>query len=973
MGDASSPAFGRAAAATRSFYEWEIHGRGWHGYDHPVMLEPACVPFMPETRSGAIDDGRRETLLSSLWRRTTGETAPVVQPPAPERSPYPGIPAGEWIEFRLSVRDAGTVLNRPAPAWLKSLALAERPLAFEMVGGAGDVSVQVAAATEDATLVADSLASYFPSVAAVPQPSTLGGCFQGEWMAVLEFGLAREFVIPLPTDSDADPLTPLLGTLAALKRGVAAVQVLWQPVVGRWADAIATAVYTDTGEPFFADAPEISRQAADKAAHPLYAVALRLVASGDSESVCWQTLRRLASGLSVFGAPGGNDLIPLSGHPDVGLTDVLSRTSHRTGMILNLRELSGLVHLPVLAGPVTGYTLQRASAECPADLAEGEITLGVNRHRGQERVVRLSSPNRLRHLHIVGASGTGKSTLILSLIEQDMKAGRGLALVDPHGDLVEEALALVPAERERHVVLLDPGCRSHVVGWNVLSGDSEAEREMLSSDLTAVFRRLSTSWGDQMTTVLDNALAVFLESGASRSLTDVRRFFVDRAFREQMVAGVSDEYVRSYWQQEFPLIASRHPEASILTRLNGFLRAKTVRRTVTERQRSINFRALVDGGGILLAKLAQGTIGRENSALLGSLLVSKIHQTALFRQDIPQDDRAPFHLYIDEFHEVAVPSMSALFTGARKYRLGLVIAHQDLEQLRASAPELEQAVIANANTRICFRLGERDARELSHGFARFSADDLGSLDIGQAIARVGGRERDFNLTVKPAGERDGARREEVRRVSLEQYGRPLATDETVPPRETPAVPTTPTVLASAPPEPIPEPVGEGGGGPEHQYLQELVRQFANEYGFRATLEAPVDGGRVDVVLEREDRRVACEIAVTSGVEHELANVRKCLAAGFSPVFVVSRRKRFLRELRSALSAVTDQDVRPVLLEEFPAQLASLIAGEPAVSTVAGYRVRVERRVSEDAAARARIITAVMTDSLRRLEKDNNDK
>ena len=596
--------------------------------------------------------------------------------------------------------------------------------------------MQVVAAARDAYLVEDALGSYFPSVSALRQPAVLDERFAGRYATALDFGLAREFMMPLNTETDPDALTALIGTLAGFTDGIGVVQVLWQPVEDAWASAISDAVYTKSGDPFFQDAPELSRHADKKVAQPLYAVALRLAVAGDDAELCWQRMRALASGLSVFGAPSTNDFVPLSGHDDE-VTDVVERTTHRTGMLLNLEELAALVHLPVLAAPVQGYSDRRVSAAAPRSLTDGELTLGVNRHRGQTRTVSLSQGHRLRHLHVVGATGTGKSTFMLSLIAQDLREGRGVALIDPHGDLVDDALSLVPRERAADVVLIDPSCQSHVVGWNVLSGESETEREMLSSDLTAVFRRLATSWGDQMTAVLDNALAVFLEHERGDTLLDVRRFFLDKGFRTRMLAGVADEYVRGYWEHEFPLIASRHPEAPILTRLNGFLRGKAVRRTVTERQRPVDFRSLVDGGGILFAKLCQGTIGRENAALLGSLLVSKLHQTALFRQERAAEERRPFYLYIDEFHEVAVPSMAALFTGARKYRLGLCIAHQDLEQLRSSSSALAEAVLANAHCRVCFRVGERDARALCQGFAHFSAEDLGGLGIGEAIARVG--------------------------------------------------------------------------------------------------------------------------------------------------------------------------------------------------------------------------------------------
>ncbi len=248
-----------------------------------------------------------------------------------------------------------------------------------------------------------------------------------------------------------------------------------------------------------------------------------------------------------------------------------------------------------------------------------------------------------------------------------------------------------------------------------------------------------------MTAVLANAIMVFLESRRGGTLVDLRRFLIEEDFRKEILATVADPHVTSFWETEFPMLIGKRPQAPILTRLDTFLRSRLVRNVVTARRPRLDFREVTDGGLIFLGKLASGAIGEENAALLGSLLVSKIHQVTMARSRQEASTRRPFFLYIDEFHHVATPSMASLFSGVRKYGLGLTVAHQDLHQLHASVPEVERSLLANAYTRVCFRVGEADARQLEKGFAFFDPDDLMGLSIGEAICRAGSRDADFNL------------------------------------------------------------------------------------------------------------------------------------------------------------------------------------------------------------------------------------
>ena len=380
----------------------------------------------------------------------------------------------------------------------------------------------------------------------------------------------------------------------------------------------------------------------------------------------------------------------------------------------------------------------------------------------------------MRHMHVIGASGTGKSTLLLRMILQDIEGGNGVAVLDPHGDLIDQILGRIPEGRVHDVVLLDPSDEDHPVGFNILRAHSELEKTLLSSDLVAAFRRLSTSWGDQMTSVLGNAILAFLESSEGGTLADLRRFLIETDFRARVLTKVRDPQVVYFWRKEFPLLSGR-PQASIRTRLDTFLRPKLVRNVVCQKESGVDVGRVMNEGKILLIKLSQGAIGEENAQLLGTFLVSKIQQMAMARQETEESKRRPFYFYVDEFHNFATPSMAAILSGARKYRLGLILAHQQMRQLGRD-DEVASAVLSNPHTRICFRLGDSDAKHMADGFASFVAQDLQNLGIGEAICRVERAEYDFNIRTRVLPEIGSQiasdRRRDVVAASREAYGTP---------------------------------------------------------------------------------------------------------------------------------------------------------------------------------------------------------
>lgn len=962
---------------TLQFYDWELRGRGWNVYPQRVVLEPPFRPFLGHAvpwECPPPDDGRRETVLSRIAERlralagipreTPESTAhtEIAEPdvePAPEPSPR--------REFVIAVPPDAVTRRGAAEAMLLALGATPEPVSFEIGGTGGRVDVRVSAAQEDADRVADLLRAFVPDGTVAAAGRSLDDLWRADQVGVVvDYGLEQEFVCPLRVADamEPDPLLALyvaLESLGADELGV--FQVLFTRALAPWPESAMRAVSSEDGTSFFSDAPQLLALAREKVRLPLFAVTVRVAGQATQEARAEGISERLGVCLDAFTAPGSNRLVPLApvGYPWILHTaDFLARSTRRPGMLLNAGELAGLVHVPGAAVRVPGLVRHvRRTYRAPEALQGPGILLGVNEHRGERVEVRLPEPLRLRHLHLVGASGTGKTTLLTTLMAQDLAAGAGFALLDPHGDVADEILGRVPDGRLDEVVLLDPGDPACGTTLNVLEAHSDLERTLLASDLVALFERFSTSWGDQMTAVLGNAVAAFLASPRGGTLAELRRFLVETEFRRDFLSTVSDPHAVYFWQREFLLLHGKS-QASILTRLDAFLRPPTLRRILAARQGSLDLRRVMDEGRILVVKLAQGAIGEENAALLGALLVSKLHQAALSRQESPAASRRPFFLYVDEFHAFATPSMTALLSGARKFGVGLVLAHQDLRQLGPRASGLGAAVLTNPATRIAFRVSEEDARVLAEGFAVTDARELLDLGVGEAICRVERRERTCSLrtvTPEPVPGPLAARRHEAIRArnrvrAAQEVGAPPCSEaqsEPIPqPEPVPSQVPPQAAKARARAEPATTLVASAGrGGAQHRYLQTLIAKYAESHGYAARVEEPILAGHgfVDVGLTRGAERIACEIWSTTSADHEFQNVGKCLAAGYDRVFVVipdgASRRAASTEMLSRLSAAEGPAVRCVSPDELLQQLAAEPqAATPETRRVRGYRVTV---------------------------------
>lgn len=958
-------------ALTRQFYDWEMRGRGWQVFDRPVELEPPFRPFFGHfvsTPTQLVDDGRRQTSLSSfvggLFKAPAAPTA-VLPPDDAEPEPEYLDDSSRLIEVRAVLPPETKITKDAAAQFLMSLGHVSRPASFEIIGTSDTIVVQLTVAQSDRQQMREQLQAYFPEALL----SEHDGYFDALWdttgakaTAVVEFGLSKEFMRPLRCFErfDPDPLAGLIGAMSELASLETAIfQVLFVPVRKRWPENIVRAVTDDAGDSFFIDDPAMAKLAAEKISSPLFAAVVRVAAQSPKSKRAWHIAQGIGKSLRQFSEAASNELMPLSNeayderqHTD----DVVARRSCRPGFIINRDELVSLIHLPSASARSAKLKREERKTKAAPSLTFGHgLTLGENQHAGKTIRVLMNTEQRVRHMHLIGASGSGKSTLLLNMIVQDIENGDGLAVLDPHGDLIDQVMSRIPEERVKDVVLLDPSDEAYPVGFNILSAHSDLERNLLASDLVSVFKRLSTSFGDQMTTVLGNAILAFLESSEGGTLADLRRFLVEPGFRERFLATVQDSEVVYYWQKEFPLLTGK-PQGPILTRLDTFLRPKVIRYMVSQKENRIDFAKIMNGRQILLAKLAQGLIGEENSYLLGTLIVSKLNQIATSRQSMAASTRSPFYLYVDEFHNFITPSLAAILSGARKYNLGLILAHQELHQLAARDSDVASAVIANSYTRVCFRLGDYDAKKLEDGFSFFKAKDLQNLSVGEAIVRMERAEYDFNLKTVPlppvepslaatrreeivaaSRERYATKREEVEAVIHARHSQsemaPVAQGRKTRIRMEVSLPERKVVPESSHETPSLAPQSPGRGGEHHKYLQQLIKRWAEGRGYQVTLEKPVlDGlGIIDLVLEKSGLApIACEISITTPVEHELKNAEKCLVAGYEHVFLVAPDKDALARVRARASSVLTpaqlRKVRFVLPEEVFASVSVLDAG-----------------------------------------------
>ncbi len=328
----------------------------------------------------------------------------------------------------------------------------------------------------------------------------------------------------------------------------------------------------------------------------------------------------------------------------------------------------------------------------------------------------IKQSDRLFHQYVIGKTGTGKSTLLLNMIAQDLQANRGFCLVDPHGDLVERIVSIVPEHRQHDVKYFNVPDQSQPYGYNPLRFVQPEKRPLAASGMLDAMQKMwPDAWGVNMEHILRNALLALLERPSS-TMADILRLLDDKSFRREVTQRLSNESVKRFWTREYEDYSFRKRAdgaGPILNKVGAFLADPNIRQILTEPEEDLHFRQIMDEGQILLVNLAKGQIGQDAAGILGGLLVTTLGLAAFSRQDSLEESRRDFFLYLDEFQNFTTRSMADMTSELRKYHVGLVLAHQYLFQLD---PHVREAVLGNAGTLISFRLGAGDAKYLSQEF-----------------------------------------------------------------------------------------------------------------------------------------------------------------------------------------------------------------------------------------------------------------
>jgi len=410
------------------------------------------------------------------------------------------------------------------------------------------------------------------------------------------------------------------------------------------------------------------------------------------------------------------------------------------------------------------------------NIENGITIFAETNYRNLKRRFGIKQDDRRRHMYLIGKTGMGKTTVLENMIISDIRAGRGVCVVDPHGDLIDKIIDFIPSYRINDVVLFDPADIEYPIGFNVLESVDTNQRHLVASGLMGVFTKIWEGvWSARMEYILNNCILALLEYPGSTML-GISRLLVDKKFRRKVIEKITDPIVKGFWIDEFAEYNDRFRNeaiAPIQNKVGQFLSSSIIRNIVGQPKSTINLREIMDNQKILFLNLSKGRIGEDNSSLLGAMMITRIQLAVMSRVDIPEIERKDFYLYVDEFQNFATESFSSILSEARKYRLNLILAHQYIEQLDE---KVMAAVFGNIGTMMCFRVGAADAEFLAKEFFPiFAEEDLLNLtkyDVYMKLMIDGVASEPFSATTLPPLEGRTMNKDKIIKVSRERWGKP---------------------------------------------------------------------------------------------------------------------------------------------------------------------------------------------------------
>jgi hypothetical protein len=488
---------------------------------------------------------------------------------------------------------------------------------------------------------------------------------------------------------------------------------------------------------------ELYKRMGQKAGMSFYHASIRILAAAKTRDRAIEITNNMQVAFNVFKDIYGNwlankrmffDFFPLSWNAPIiyGLWKKrMNGFLHKPNLLVE-KELAGLYHFPdsrYNTIPIIKWITYKVLPP-PANVPKEGILLGVNKHRAHETPVRFFGKDRTRHHYIIGKSGTGKSAFLSWMSRQDIANGEGVCIIDPHGDLIGDALAHTPKERAKEIVVFDPSDRERPMGLNLLEADTPEQKDRAALDAMEIFIKLfgNEIFGPRIQHYFRNGcLTLMDDEDEGATLIDVPRLFVDDEFQRYKVSKCRNPVVRSFWEHEIAKTGAREKEEMIpyfSSKFGPFITNTTMRNIIGQPKSAFDIRQIMDEGKVLLVNLSKGKIGDINAQLLGLVFVNKVNMAAMSRADVPRDQRRRFYLYVDEFQNFVTDAFTTILSEARKYELGLIVAHQYIGQLVGKTEaygeantKLRDAVFGNVGTISSFKVGAEDAEYLAKEFA----------------------------------------------------------------------------------------------------------------------------------------------------------------------------------------------------------------------------------------------------------------
>lgn len=631
--------------------------------------------------------------------------------------------------------------------WKQKLAV-QPTISFEIVARQEDIRFYVWTPKPLQDLVEKQIHGAYPDaeVLEVPEYNIFG---ENGKVAYKSLQLSKSNYLPIKTFKElvTDPMSSITSAMAKLGAGeAAAIQILISPAESSWQKdgrrfiSETKKQESDPEKAKFSTSAKTLEAIENKISKPGFETSIRMVVVSSTMENAKMTLDNINSTFSQFASENNNIKSRKIRSKGSFMEDFLYRYQpmfHIFGnhpSIFNSEELATIYHFPnkQITTPHI-YWLYSKTAPAPAEIPTEGLFLGQSAYRGIKRAVYISNDDRRRHMYIIGKTGTGKTEFLKDLIMQDIKAGRGICFMDPHGDAIEDLLKLIPPERAEDVIYFNPSDTERPMGLNLLEATTEDEKHFVSTAVINMMYKLFDPYktgivGPRFEHAVRNAMLTAMSEPGS-TFVEVMRILTDATFVQELLPKIQDPIVRRYWTDQIAQTADFHKSEVldyIVSKFGRFVTNKMIRNIIGQSQSSFSFRNVMDESKILLINLAKGAIGEENSNFLGLVLVPRILMAAMSRQDVPEESRKDFYLYVDEFQNFATPDFAQILSEARKYRLNLTVANQFIGQVEE---EVKNAVFGNVGSIIAFRVGVTDASYLAHEFTpTFGEDDLLNID-----------------------------------------------------------------------------------------------------------------------------------------------------------------------------------------------------------------------------------------------------